>query len=233
MININVLYLNLFKQVRKQPKLIIQMKKAVLLLSIILYAGIMGTTYAQTNRTLRHGFSINLIIGVPPANYGLHKDADVSDDSRIIFTSGIQIGNRWYFGSSERFKMGLMVNWFDITAGGRTNGDLTRAVIDISIIELGPIGTVAFSDAIALDAYYNLRPTLFAHIWSYPAEDPTGYMGPGFSHAIGTAFRWKVLSIGLEYVIGNINCEYINSDYDYSDQKLVGSNFRLMIGAKF
>lgn len=209
------------------------MKKAVLLLSVILFAGSMGTTIAQNNRTLSHGFSINLIVGLPPANYGFHKDVDVDDDSKIILTSGIQIGNRWYFGSSERFKMGLMVNWLDMTAGTRKNGEMTRVVVDVSLLELGPVASVALSDDIALDAYYNLRPTVFAHIWTFSTEDPTGYAGPGISHAIGTAFRWKVLSVGLEYVIGNINCEYIDTDFDYPNQKLVNSNFRLMIGAKF
>ncbi len=209
------------------------MKKAVLLLFVFILGGSLVTAYSQTNRTLSHGFSVNLIVGITPANYGFNKDANVVGDSRIIFTSGIQIGNRWYFGSSEHFKMGLMVNWFDITAGTRTNDDLTRVVADVSLLELGPIGSFALSDDIAIDVYYNLRPTGFAHIWTLSTEDPTGYAGAGLSHAFGTAFRWKVLNVGFEYQIANINCEYINSDYDFSDQKLVGSNLRLMIGAKF
>ncbi|HPF01980.1 MAG TPA: hypothetical protein PLV06_07755 [Bacteroidales bacterium] len=209
------------------------MKKTVFLLSVILLAVCTVTTQAQKNRTLSHGFSVNWIIGIPPANYGLSKNANPDDDVKILFTTGIQIGNRWYFGSSERFKMGLMVNWLDITAGTRKNGDLIRAVADVSFFEIGPIATVAFSDEIALDSYYNLRPTGFAHMWAYSGDDPTGYAGGGISHAIGTAFRWKVLSVGLEYQIANINCEYSETDYEYPDQKLTGSNFRLMIGAKF
>jgi hypothetical protein len=209
------------------------MKKTAILLSAILLAGSMGTANAQNNRTLSHGFSVNLIVGIPPANYGLQKNVNPNDDTKILFTSGIQIGNRWYFGSSERFKMGLMVNWFDITAGTRKNGDLTRVVADFSFFEIGPIGSVALSDDIAIDAYYNLRPTGFAHMWIYSTDDPTGFAGVGISHAIGTAFRWKVLSVGLEYQIANINCAYIETDYEFPDQKLVGSNLRLMIGAKF
>lgn len=221
------------KTVQEIIKLIIRMKKPVLLLFVFLLAGSLVTAYSQTNRTLSHGFSVNLIIGITPANYGYNKGSIIDDDSRILFTSGIQIGNRWYFGSSEHFKMGLMVNWFDITAGTRTNGDLTRVVADASFLELGPIGSFAFSENIALDIYYNLRPTGFAHIWTYSTDDPAGYIGAGPSHAFGTAFRWKVLSVGFEYQLANINCEYIDSEYDYSDQKLAGSNLRLMIGAKF
>jgi hypothetical protein len=207
------------------------MKKTGFLLSIILFTASLGTTDAQKNRTLSHGFSVNLIVGIPSPNYGYPKDVNVDEDMQINFIAGIQIGNRWYFGSSARYKMGIMVNWIDISAGTRIDGDLTRAVADVSFLELGPIGTVAFSDDIALDAYYNLRPTGFVHMWSYASEDPEGYSGAGISHAIGTAFRWKVLSVGLEYVIGNINCEDINSEY--TDQKLINNNFRLIIGAKF
>lgn len=209
------------------------MKRILSLITIILFTVSLNTTFAQKNRTLSHGFSVNLIVGIPPSTYGFNKDADVSDDSRILFTSGIQIGNRWYFGSSEHFKMGLMVNWFDITAGTRKDGDFTRVVADVSLLELGPIGSFALSDNIALDVYYNFRPTGFAHIWTHSTDDPAGYIGPGISHAFGTAFRWKVLNVGIEYQFASINCEYIDSNYDYSDQKLVGSNLRLMIGAKF
>ena len=207
------------------------MKKTAFLLSIILFTASLGSTDAQKNRTLGNGFSVNLIVGIPSPNYGYPKDVNVDEDMQINFIAGIQIGNRWYFGSSARNKMGIMVNWIDISAGTRKDGDLTRAVADVSFLELGPIGTVAFSEDIALDAYYNLRPTGFAHMWSSASEDPEGYVGAGISHAIGTAFRWKVLSVGLEYVIGNINCEDINSEY--TDQKLINNNFRLMIGAKF
>jgi hypothetical protein len=63
------------------------------------------------------------------------------------------------------------------------------------------------------------------------------YAGFGFTHAIGAAFRYKALNIGLEYVMGSINSEGTYSgdygDEDLDSQKNIANNFRIMIGAKF
>lgn len=196
-------------------------------------AGGLGTIDAQKDRTLSHGFSINLIAGVPSSNYGYPKDLNVDEDLQFKFIYGIQIGNRWYFGSSDQFKMGIMVNWLDITVGTDAFGNETSGVADISLLELGPVGTYALSDEMALDAYYNLRPTGFAHVWGsdpYDLDDVEGFTGAGISHAIGAAFRWKVLSAGIEYVFGNIECEDIDDGFT---ERLVVNNFRLMVGVKF
>lgn len=63
------------------------------------------------------------------------------------------------------------------------------------------------------------------------------YAGFGFTHAIGTAFRYKALNIGLEFVAGGINSEGTYSgfyeDEDLGSQINIANNFRIMIGAKF
>jgi hypothetical protein len=69
-------------------------------------------------------------------------------------------------------------------------------------------------------------------------EDETyTYAGFGFTHAIGAAFRYKALNIGLEYVMGSINSggTYTGSyeDEDLGSQKNIANNFRIIIGAKF
>ena len=69
-------------------------------------------------------------------------------------------------------------------------------------------------------------------------EDETyTYAGFGFTHAIGAAFRYKALNIGLEYVMGSVNSEGTYSgdygDEDLDSQKNIANNFRIMIGAKF
>jgi len=137
-----------------------------------------------------------------------------------------------------------MANWVDITAGVKTgveNGyDWARLVTDVSFFEIGPIGTYALTTEIALDAYYNLRPTGFASVMliSDSGDDETyTYLGFGFTHAIGAAFRYKALNIGLEFVAGGIDSEGIysgsNEDEDLGSQKNIANNFRIMIGAKF
>jgi len=207
-------------------------------------AGLTTNLFAQKDRKLTNGFSINLNVGIPSSQYGVSSEDDIDSKYQLSSIWGLQLGNRWYFSPKENYGFGLMVNWVDITAGvksGTEDGyDWARSVADVSFFEIGPIGTYALTKDIALDGYYNLRPTGFASImmWSGSDEDETyTYAGFGFTHAIGAAFRYKALNIGLEYVMGSVNSDGTYSG-DYSDenldsQKNIANNFRIMIGAKF
>jgi hypothetical protein len=217
------------------------MKKIVILLTIVLLAGVTTKLFAQKDRKLTNGFSINLVTGIPSSQYG---DDNIASEYQLGSIWGLQVGNRWYFSPKENFGFGLMVNWVDITAGVKTgveNGyDWGRSVADVSFFEIGPIGTYALTTEIALDAYYNLRPTGFASVMliSDSGDDETyTFVGFGFTHAIGAAFRYKALNIGLEFVAGGINSEGFYSgsyeDEDLGSQKNIANNFRIMIGAKF
>jgi hypothetical protein len=227
------------------------MKKNVILLTLILVTCQTTNLFAQKDRKLTKGFNINLVTGFPSSNYGTTRDnnSDNNFDSKDQIRSiwGLQLGNRWYFSPKEKYGFGLMVNWLDITAGVKsgTEGsyDWARSVADVSFIEIGPVGTYALTKDIALDAYYNLRPTGFASIMLLTPSSGSGddetfiYAGFGFTHAIGAAFRYKALNIGLEYVMGGVNSEGTYSgpdgDENLDTQKNVANNFRIMIGAKF
>jgi len=220
------------------------MKKNVILLTIVLLAGVTTNLFAQKDRKLTNGFSINLVTGIPSSQYGFSNFDNIDSEYQLGSIWGLQVGNRWYFSPKENFGFGLMVNWVDITAGVKTgveNGyDWARLVTDVSFFEIGPIGTYALTTEIALDAYYNLRPTGFASVMliSDSGDDETyTYLGFGFTHAIGAAFRYKALNIGLEFVAGGIDSEGIysgsNEDEDLGSQKNIANNFRIMIGAKF
>lgn len=220
------------------------MKRIVILITIVIIAGLTSNLFAQKDRKLTNGFSINLIAGIPSDQYGIPEDHSLSDDYMLGSIWGLQLGNRWYFSPTEQYGIGLMVNWIDITAGvtvGSTgNYDWGRSVADVSFFEIGPLGTYALTKDIAIDAYYNLRPTGFATVTmysSYDGDETTTYAGFGLTHAIGAAFRWKALNIGLEYVMGSVNCEGTYSDsYDdetLAERKNIANNFSIMIGAKF
>ena len=212
------------------------MKKIVFFLAVVIIAGFTTNSFAQKNRTLSRGFSISLITGLPIGNYGWIRDGNI-DEFKLGYIAGLQIGSRWYFSPGEKFGAGLMVNWFDITAGYKSTtngfGTTNRAVADVSVCEFGPIATFALSDDIALDAYYNLRPTGFANIFQFDNNtDEESYAGGGVSHAIGTAFRWNVLNVGLEFVLGSIKCSNTNPDYNFEGKFMI-NNIRIMLGVKF
>jgi hypothetical protein len=219
------------------------MKKIRLLIAIALLMCAGLTTYAQKDRTLTNGFSVNLVLGVPSAAYGVEDADDIDDEFKLGALFGVQIGNRWYFNPSETSGFGLMVNWFDFTlsakGGSEGSTDWGRAVMDISFLEVGPVGTFALSDEMAIDAYYNLRPTVLSSavvIESSFGDETYGYAGFGISHAFGAAFRYKVFNVGVEYVVGGINAAGTYSgDYnvDLEDQKIKANSFRIMLGVKF
>jgi hypothetical protein len=222
------------------------MKKSVILLSIILMSGATTNLFAQKDRKLTKGFSINLVTGIPSAQYGVSKSDNIDAEYQLGSIWGLQLGNRWYFNPTEQYGIGLMVNWIDITAGVKAGSessyDWARAVVDFSFCEIGPVGTYVLTKDIALDAYYNLRPTGFSSgmVWSPTSGDDDEtyvYAGFGFTHALGAAFRYKALNIGLEYVMGGIKSEGTYSgpdgDEDLESQKNIANNFRIMIGAKF
>jgi len=220
------------------------MKKNVILLSNLLVAGLTTNLFAQKDRKLTNGFSINLNVGIPSSQYGASSEDGIDSKYQMGSIWGLQVGNRWYFSPTEQYGFGLMVNWVDITAGvksGTEDGyEWARSVADVSFFEIGPVGTFVLTKDIAIDAYYNLRPTGFASVMliTDSNEDETyTYAGFGFTHAIGAAFRYKALNIGLEYVMGGINSEgsYSGSygDEDLGSQKNIANNFRIMIGAKF
>ena len=221
------------------------MKKNVILLCIILLTGYSTNLFGQKDRKLSNGASINIVIGIPSSNYGTTSDNNVDSKYQLSSIWGIQWGNRWYFKPKEKYGIGLMVNWIDITAGvksGKESGyDWARSVADFSFLELGPIGTYVLTKDVALDAYYNLRPTSFASIMvmtpSSGKDEIYTYAGLGLTHALGAAFRYKALNIGMEYVMGSIESDgtYTGSSSDKTliSQKNVANTFRIKIGAKF
>jgi hypothetical protein len=233
------------KRVGKQKNL--KMKKITILLSIILFIGLTTNLFAQKDRNLSNGGSINLVIGFPSSTYGVTSDSNIDSKYQLSSIWGIQWGNRWYFKPKEKYGFGLMVNWLDLsigaTTGTETSYDWARAVVDFSFLEIGPVGTYALTKDIALDAYYNLRPTGFSsaivtsNSGGKSIDESMTYVGVGFTHALGAAFRYRALNLGLEYVMGSLDSEgkYTGSSNDVTmdNQKNVVNNFRIMIGAKF
>ena len=78
------------------------MKKSVILLSIILMSGATTNLFAQKDRKLTKGFSINLVTGIPSAQYGVSKSDNIDAEYQLGSIWGLQLGNRWYFNPTEQ-----------------------------------------------------------------------------------------------------------------------------------
>jgi len=217
------------------------MKKNLIFLAIIIFTGITINTFAQKDRKLSNGFSINLVTGFPSSTYGLPKDSQVNASEELGGIWGLKIGNRWYFSPKEKYGIGLMVNWFDFTIAMESDQisgtTITNAVADVSFLQFGPVGTYAATENIALDGYFNFRPTVFENLSVPSGDDAYGWAGFGFSYALGGAFRYKILNVGIEYVFGGINTSYITTGSSSSNDpsntyKLMTNSFRILLGLK-
>jgi len=213
------------------------MKKKGFLLVVILFIGMLSNIQAQ--RAIKNGFSINTFIGLPSESFGLDNIESMNSDIQVKMLYGLQLGNRWYFNPTEHYGIGLMVNWIDFAIGVKStsinNSDYGIAALDLALLKTGPIGTFAFSQDMAIDGYYNLRPTVFGYAIANEDEDSYASAGFGFSHTIGTAFRYNVLNVGIEYVFGDINVsqEDINGINISNNEKMNTNNLRIVIGFKF
>jgi len=189
------------------------------------------------NRTLSNGFSIKVGYGIPSSKFG--TSYPVNDDEKYGITYGLQMGNQWYFNPTPKFGIGLNINWFDFSLTAKSYNDGSRATIDAALIEIGPIGTYAINNEMAIDLYYNLRPTAIINMaeWTsnwggYRTQHSDTWEGVGITHAIGAGYRWRALSAGMEYVFGSVNDvdDLLNTDEAY---KMHANCFRFLIGVKF
>lgn len=189
---------------------------------------------SSKDRTLSNGFSIKASFGFPSSNFG--TPGEMPDDFDYGMMSGLEIGNRWYFSPTETWGVGLMVNWFDVSVVSGESKDFDAFNLEMAFLEFGPVGTYALNEDMALDAYYNARPT---SSFMFVVEDDIVYafVGSGFTHAVGAAFRWKALSLGIESVFGKVDSDTFYEDGEEVDvdwNETIGSNrFRLTLGVKF
>lgn len=189
------------------------MKKQVLALFFLVFAA--GLTYGDTG-PLGSGFSIGAVMGLPLSTYGMESGADYPAEWEQSFILGGQMGNRWYIRRSGEMGFGLMVNWFDVVfAEEAISSSLKTKILDISVLELGPLFSYRLDEKSAVDLYYNLRPTFLTNRlesdgFVFPQYDGGGVGNAviktnfGIAHTIGIAYRYQFVFFGLEYVFGGL-----------------------------
>jgi len=213
------------------------MKKLRFLFVVVFFIGILSNIHAQ--KAIKNGFSINAVIGLASESFGLDNIESMNSEVQVKMLYGIQLGNRWYFNPTEQYGIGLMVNWIDFAIGAKSttinNSEFGIAAIDFTFLEVGPVGTYAISEDMAIDGYYNLRPTVFGYAIVDEDEDSYVAAGAGFSHTLGAAFRYNKLNVGIEYVLGGINVSQEESDGINipNNEKMSVNNFRIVFGFKF
>ena len=208
---------------------------------IKLFAGFSSDKYGTVENIIdRYGYNVKFDT---PEYPGLHKTPEM----------GITLCNRWYLANPGKFGVGIHARWLDLAYAhkdwniieykkGIYGATEKNDFLKIGVGGPGIIGTFYLNDKMAIDAYYNIVPTMTTVFDNYTYDsDYQAYMGSNFVeyknstkflfrffHYFGAAFRYKKFQTGLEYNIGKTE-EIINTNY----MKYNMNNLRLFLGIKF
>ncbi|MEM6841510.1 MAG: hypothetical protein AAF632_04745 [Bacteroidota bacterium] len=196
---------------------------------------------------LDNGFSVKFSLGFPPSQYGYDGEIPLPSELDVNNTFGLEIGSMWEVATGENVALAVDLNWFDLVySGARINdpidGELYRVTAEISLLEIGPAVTYAFSDLFALQGYYNLRPTFMGTAYFEDPEDSDDYVlasAFNFMHGLGVGARFKFIYLGYEYTFGSVNGnlqgegEFEDASEIFGRQRLDGANSKLIIGFQF
>ena len=183
---------------------------------------------------LKAGFFLDAVVGYanykekgtvfydPFGNYypnGYSKTIDTVGNIAISF----RFGNKWYFGSNEKWRPGLQVNWLRLGIYIEPNNaeSLFIGPKTFSLLNLGYANAIKFNETMGLEA--NITGGLNFEIDLEEVNLNTGIMiNPEVK------FRMNNLAIGFDYarIQGFENSNNGNNKRDYNI-------FSLSIGAKF
>lgn len=188
------------------------MKKFLLFLIIFFVASSLIHGQNVKDRAIKKGLILNTSIGIVTNKAGLQIPDHKWDKFEYI---NFQLGTRWYIKPQKKWALGIQTSWFDILYSVSTapiakefpnefdlfdSDHIENKLFSASLFTVGPVGTFAFTPNIAIDGYYNIRPTFVMATASGIGDQP----GFGISHLCGLSFRVGVFSIGIDYIFGGI-----------------------------
>ncbi len=238
------------------------MKKVLLTILSVLSLNAFG----QATQGDDNGFGLKINAGITGAKYGSVKmegdfmGIDLGGGSDWVEPGdgvknkplfGANIDNRWYVANPGNFGIAIDARWLDIAIGKskyEADGedlDASTTNVQVGMIMPGVIGSFYFGKEMAVDAYYNLGPTVGVYATKAGDEYDDASFEFGISHFVGAAFRFKVFQAGVEYNIARLKSQDWGSDDEDEedpfgimnsltiDTKTKRDNFRIFLGFKF
>lgn len=177
------------------------------------------------NDICKSGFFLNLGVFLPSKNYLMPTDFDNTSDEKFSLGYNFELGNQFRLVDMDDKALSLKATWLSASyTNYKYQGKVLINVIHASLVKFGPCFTIATSEDLAVDVFYQVAPTL---IWDLDSD--MRYFG--FTNSIGADFRFKIFTIGFDYNLGNIaDLDSFNESNKY---KARTSHLRIFAGFKF
>ena len=167
------------------------------------------------------GFFVHFGGVLPSKNYyilGAFGDNDTGE--KFGFGPSLDLGNMFRIADLDDAAFGIRVTWFSALYTKLAIDDTTSLdVMQGSVLKAGPYFTYGFSDDAAIDVYYQIAPAVLIEL-------NDGDSNLGVAHSLGLGFRFKVLSVGMDYNFGNLK------NIDFPVFKVPTNHLRMFIGVK-
>lgn len=167
------------------------------------------------------GFFVHFGGVLPSKNYFfLVGFGDNNTGVKFGFGPSLDLGNMFRIAELDDAAIGIRATWFSALYTKLVIDDTTSFdAMQGSVLKLGPYFTYGLSDDVAIDVYYQIAPAILIEL-----NDGDAYLGA--AHSLGFGFRFKVLSVGMDYNFGNLK------NIDFPEFKVGTSHLRIFVGVK-
>lgn len=177
-----------------------------------------------------HGFTLDFLFGAgmlnKEMNYVNSGNTSLDEESPSLLTFNLIIGTKFYFGSNDKFRLGLQANWFRF--GNYLNLDyFEESIINMNPLNAGLTFVYKFKENVGIEAGIVTGMFLFT---TYDGLFGNSLLPEirGININPSIKFRYKKLSVGLDYLMQN----QIGSSYYYGGGYRL-STIALNFGLKF
>ena len=228
------------------------MKKTIITIGCIIatslaFAG--GTkTKVEDDGVLSNGFFLNIGVGMPTTILTKYDDIDVSGLTKtqnLGTQPTLEIGNQWYFHTTDNIGFGLKASWFQFGYSSFTNvyqDEVKSSAFDLKVAKVAPMFTYAVNEDIAFDASFEVAPSFLylqeqekGNTFLGARNDKVGTFIMGVTFAPGIRFRYTMFSLGYDYsfgtLVGSGTMPDGQSDNTPMSQKV--ANSRIYLGFQF
>lgn len=217
---------------------------------LIAIAACLGLTFSLSAKNEDNGFGLKFNFGIAGGSYSkTYPMFGTWEAERSGTGGGLTLDSRWYIKPQPKWGIAVNARWLDIQymsttvdAKGMTFSGFYKLIpeqdincAEFGLLGVGPLFSFYPGHNMAIDAYYNIVPTIAGAMPDADDDDDDiTYAGFGVAHHVGAAFRIRKFQVGAEYRFGTINVDNSEDDASADDDMDAPMNqFRIFLGFKF